>query len=435
MIDSTISRDVLNELPSNVQEKLSESGLRSHLESLIDVLHNEDIPPSGDTEFLFSVLEWTLTVFHRASEPLPVTTFQRLRDQIQAAVSDAQNQNWERFRTRVTDYLQTLSSIPAIQSEYQITAAQSLSEDLVRARKRLRTSDTNLRNAHEQAEESLSGDFNNRKVSLENAYAKAQETLQTEINNTKNNLNTTYTEAQETLQTEFGTTSANLQNAYAEVQGTLQAEFNTTRESLEEEVALSQNQASSAAQEVAEHRVTAETLVGEMRQLLHIASDMSWGATYDKSAERDQRAAFWLRIVSFVLYVTAAGLAVALFLWSGDDPTGDFEWVPRFLIGGPVIILVWAAAYAARESSEHRNSSRLFRHQSLAFISIDKYASRIAEIGNVPGEGNAHASDFLKIISRSLFTNQIDAHVEQVKAQGRGGRLIMRRLWQRSDKQ
>ena len=435
MTDSTISRDVLSALPTSVHEKLTETGLHSHLESLIDVLHDEDTPSSEDTEFLHSVLEWTLTVLQRACEPLSVTTFERLRDQMQAPLSDAQNRNWPRFRMRVADYLQTLSSIPTIQPDYKIASTHSLSEDLVRARKRLRTSDTNLRKTYEQAEESLSEDFHNRRVSLESAYAEAQETLQTGINDTKNTLNATYSEAQETLRTEFDTTSTNLHSAYAEAQGTLQAEFNLVRESVEEEAAFSQNQASAAAEEVAEHRNTAETLVDEIRQLLNIASDMSWGATYDNSAKRDERAAFWLRIVSFVLYVAAAGLAAALFLASNDDPTGDFEWVPRFLIGGPVIILVWAAAYAARESSEHRNSSRLFKHQSLAFISMDKYASRIAEIGNVSGTGNAHASEFLKTISRSLFTNQIDAHVEQVKAQGRGGKLMMRRLWQRSERQ
>ena len=435
MTDSMISRDALNALPTNVHEKLNETGLLSYLESLIDVLHNEDMPSSEDTEFLHSVLEWTLTVLQRACEPLSVTIFERLRDQMQTPLSDAQNQNWPRFRSRVADYLQTLSSIPTIQPDYKIASTHSVSEDLVRARKRLRTSDTNLRNAYKQAEESLSEDSRNIKVSLENAYAEAQGTLQTEINDTKNTLNATYAEAQGTLQTEFDTTSTNLHNAYAEVQGTMQAEFKLVRESLEEEATFSQNQASAAAQEVAEHRATAETLVSELRQLLNIASDMSWGATYDTSAKRDQRAAFWLRIVSFVLYVTAAGLAVALFLWSNDDPTGDFEWVPRFLIGGPVVILVWAAAYAAKESSEHRNSSRLFTHQSLAFISLDKYATRIAEVGNEGGTGDTKASDFLQDISKSLFTNQIDAHVEQVKAQGRGGKLMMRRLWQRSERQ
>ena len=384
-----------------------------------------------DTEFLLNFLDWTLTILRRARDPLADRTLERIRDHMLPAVSDAQNQNWPSFRVRVSDCLQALSSLPTIQPEHEVAVARSLSDDMVQAKRRLRTSDTNLRKAHEQAEESLREEFNNKRSSLESTYAEAHDTLQTEFNDTKNKLSSTYAEAHGTLQAEFDDTTTNLQSTYVEAQKTLQTEFDNTSADLEKVVSLSQEAANAAAQKVAERRETAETLVGELRQLLNIASDIAWGATYDASAVRDQRAAFWLRIVSFVLYVVAAGLAVALFLWSNNNSTDDFEWVPRFLIGGPVIILVWAAAYAARESSEHRNSSRLFRHQSLAFVSLDKYATRIAEVGNVGGTGDTKASDFLKEISRSLFTNQIDAHVEQVKAQGRGGRLMMRRLWQR----
>ena len=46
MIPSLITRNTLNELPPIVQKKLNETGLRAHLESLIDVLHDESIPPS-----------------------------------------------------------------------------------------------------------------------------------------------------------------------------------------------------------------------------------------------------------------------------------------------------------------------------------------------------------------------------------------------------
>ena len=137
-----------------------------------------------------------------------------------------------------------------------------------------------------------------------------------------------------------------------------------------------------------------------------------------------------MRILAFVLYGLAAFVAGWLFIWSNNNPPESWEWLPRFLIGGPVLLLVWAAVYASRESSEHRNSSRLFQHQSLAFMSLDKYAARIARptgTEDPTGESVPKAAGFLYDISKSLFTNQIDAHVEQIKAQGRAGRISLKR--------
>ena len=177
-----------------------------------------------------------------------------------------------------------------------------------------------------------------------------------------------------------------------------------------------------------QQRDAAICVLDEMETLLNIATDESWGGTYDISARDDHKAANRLRIVAFVLYGLAVGVAVGFAWWTSQNPPDGWEWLMRSFIGGPVVILVWAAAYASRESREHRNSARLFKYQSLAFISLDRYATRIQEMEQT----SAPASQFLIGLAQSLFTSQIDAHVDQIKTHGRTGRFAMRLLGERA---
>ena len=170
----------------------------------------------------------------------------------------------------------------------------------------------------------------------------------------------------------------------------------------------------------------------DAKTLLNIATDVAWGGTHDKSAQADHKTANRLRLVAFGLYVLAVAVAVGFAWWTSRNPPDGWEWLVRSFIGGPVAILLWAAAYASRESREHRNSARLFKHQSLAFNSLDQYAERIEQTDE--GEGANEAAAFLKETAKSLFTNQIDAHVDQIKTQGRTGRFALRLLRERSDR-
>ncbi len=149
----------------------------------------------------------------------------------------------------------------------------------------------------------------------------------------------------------------------------------------------------------------------DAKTLLNIATDVAWGGSHDKSARADHKTADRLRLVAFGLYVLAVAVAVGFAWWTSRNPPEGWEWLVRSFIGGPVAILLWAAAYASRESREHRNSARLFKHQSLAFNSLDQYAERIEQTNQ--GQGTNEAATFLRATAKSLFTNQIDAHVDQ----------------------
>ena len=189
-------------------------------------------------------------------------------------------------------------------------------------------------------------------------------------------------------------------------------------------------QADEARQDTVQLRDASTDVLDQMKEMLNIATDVAWGGTYDKSSQDDHKTANRLRLVAFGLYVLAVGVAVGFAWWTSRTPPDGWEWLVRSFIGGPVAILLWAAAYASRESREHRNSARLFKHQSLAFISLDRYAKRIEETEQT----SAEAAQFLRNISDSLFTNQIDAHVEQIKTQGRTGRFALRLLRERADR-
>ena len=63
-------------------------------------------------------------------------------------------------------------------------------------------------------------------------------------------------------------------------------------------------------------------------------------------------------------------------------------------------------------------------------MSLDKYAARIARPTGTEDpsiDSATKSAEFLYDISKSLFTNQIDAHVEQIKAQGRADRISLKR--------
>jgi len=184
-----------------------------------------------------------------------------------------------------------------------------------------------------------------------------------------------------------------------------------------EEATAKQEEASDAATK-AERALTGE------RKILGLATDIAGGAAHNTSAAEDHRKADRLRRWAFALVSVATVWAVVVAVWIWVSQPQGWEWLARPFAGGPVAILLWGAAYAQREAREHRTSARLFEHQSLAFLSLDPYAERIA---GTQGDG-AQAADFLNKTAAALFTNQIDAYTEQIKTQGRSGRSVLRLL-------
>ncbi|MDE0702024.1 MAG: hypothetical protein OXH61_15025 [Acidimicrobiaceae bacterium] len=219
-----------------------------------------------------------------------------------------------------------------------------------------------------------------------------------------------------------------MRSVYEKAEESLVQELKATETTLAEELTASQGRASDAADEAETHRDAASKTLQEIERLLNISTDTAWGGTYDSSAAHDQKTANNLRSVAFLLYAAATLVGIGFAGWNASNAAEGWEWLSRLSLGGgPVAVLLFAASYASRESSEHRNSSRLLKHQSLAFISLDKYAERIDKMAqDDSGQSKGQAAKFLSEISSSLFTKQIDAHIDQIKAHGRGGRTAWR---------
>ena len=129
------------------------------------------------------------------------------------------------------------------------------------------------------------------------------------------------------------------------------------------------------------------------------------------------------------------GAADEFAVWSQDEAFGRVSAVTEGPGDGSVNFLLLSPLDAGVERLQIGlvNGDGGGFPQPLAFKSLDSYAKRIEETHQ--GQGTNEAAQFLKKTADSLFTNQIDAHVEQIKTQGRTGRFALRLLRERSDRE
>ncbi len=97
-------------------------------------------------------------------------------------------------------------------------------------------------------------------------------------------------------------------------------------------------------------------------------------------------------------------------------PAEGWEWALRSPFGAGVAFLAWVAKYASDQGDDHRTASLIFKHQSLAFLSLGRFAQNLADeeiVGPSHGEQANPAQQFLGDVSKPLFTEQIEALVER----------------------
>lgn len=371
----TIDRNSLNDLPAFVQAKIDKcEGFRTSFEDLCDNLNEpRDLEAEHQEsdekhrEALENLLLFMVSVLREASEPLLDETFEGIRNGLENLLNDARSEQWGNIPNGIRAVLAELPHIPRLFPMPLLREANSLNEAMKNSRKNVRRLGTQL------------------------------------------------------------------SNNYSKLEGSLQQDFNTAKEALASALESSQESASQSEQAARQHIESAEAIVADMRGLFNISSDLTWRGDHEASSVVDMQAANGMRIVAIKLYGLAIFLALAVSLLRiFPIASANLDWTSNLWIGGPVVVCLLAATYVSRESSEHRNSARLFKHQALSFASFGRYAERIADMekGNVKRniEPSERATKFLEDMSGPLFKNQIEAHSEQIKAQGRRRRPP---FWQR----
>lgn len=109
----------------------------------------------------------------------------------------------------------------------------------------------------------------------------------------------------------------------------------------------------------------------EIRRIFNVVGNVAVSGDYKNTAEREKKAADWLRGVAIFLMVVMATGAVIAFVHSLNHPEVDWKLFAFRL--GTTLILAVPAFYAAQESAKHREREKLNRKLHLELSSIDSY--------------------------------------------------------------
>lgn len=224
-----------------------------------------------------------------------------------------------------------------------------------------------------------------------------------------------------------------------------------TQQAVEEATASSEEAAKQAEQNASasqravrginDRLAEAQELLDNLRQVHGISTDVAIGGSHDKTAQEEREAADEWRKKSIKYRGWTAAAAVAYTVLNVLWPPDGWEWAFRSPIGASaVFILGWMSKYASDQSSAHRITANIYKHQSLAFASLRHYAQDIEQMSGGNGqhayddtceddhdEPNAAAGMFMGRIVESLFTNQIDAFTDQIRTTHRSERGWFRR--------
>ena len=243
----------------------------------------------------------------------------------------------------------------------------------------------------------------------------------------------------ETARTEAtGSIEATLSEAIREAVKQAAASSEEAAEKAEQNASASQK----AVDNINEKLTEAQELLDNLRQVHGISTDVAIGGSHDKTSQEERKAADDWRKKSIKYRgwtaVAAATYAAATIAF----PPEGWEWALRSPLGASaVVILGWMAKYASDQSSEHRVTANIYKHQSLAFASLRHYAQDIAKLSGsrddepeddgYDDDATVKSQTTPELLSdqilKSLFTNQIDAFTYHIRASRRLDRPPWRR--------
>jgi hypothetical protein len=127
-----------------------------------------------------------------------------------------------------------------------------------------------------------------------------------------------------------------------------------------------------ARKEANAQRARAEEVLADLDRIYEIAGEKALVSDYSKRANADRTAAdFWRwAAVGFGLL---AVVVTIIFLVSHDSPEGGTDWGLLLTKALAVAAIGGIAAYAVRQSSEHRDAQRDNEHMALQLATVRPY--------------------------------------------------------------
>lgn len=322
MSESSFNTEMLNQLPSNVQQKIDEVGLRDPLEELIDLANSDQLKEDEYREFFFALMEHIIASLSYAIEPLSVQSFHDLLGHVSSLPRRVENQDWDGVQRITAPLLRELSALPTSRPPHSIQSAKGLNRSMNRARRELGDAERKLQSAVEQAEVS---------------FRESTDARTHELSDEASRILAEFSEMEEQASTRHAATVA---------------EMKRLLEELEERYGFTATQVLGGAHDLA-------------------------AQTEEKMAARHDNISQWS------MWVAVGIAAVAQVIWyAGWSP----EWTEWFdplrslpLIGSPVVILLFVAKREGRVAAEHRARHERLQNLSLQFRSWEPYLNTLSE--------------------------------------------------------
>ena len=232
----------------------------------------------------------------------------------------------------------------------------------------------------------------------------------------------------------FETARKNSQKRLYEAARSVEAEAETIKtrmasraeESLEEAVSVThealselREQAASAATEIDKNLSKSMALLTNLQEVHRVSTETALGGSHDDTALAESKAAqLWHQRSILYRWCTALA-AIGSGVFNALVPADGWEWALRSPFGAGVAVFAWMSKYASDQGDDHRTAALIFKHQSLAFLSLGRFAQNMADedvVGTYQPNETTPAQQFLSDVSKPLFTEQIEALVERSRA-------------------
>lgn len=317
-----LSKEVLNRLPHDVQAKMDEVGLRDPLEELIELSNSDHLQDDEHKEFLDGLMDYIITSFSYAIEPLAVQSFLDINGHVSSLPQRVSNEDWDGVQRITAALLRELSALPTSHRPQSVQSAKNLNRTMNAARRELAQTEGKLRSAFDRTEASFRASSDTRSKELSE-------------------------EASRILQ-----------------------EFSDMEEQASERHAAT----------VAEMK----RLLEELEERYGFTATQVLGGAHDLAAQSEEREASRHDTISqWSMWAAVAIAAVAQVFWYAGWSPDWTEWFDPLrslpLIGSPVVILLFVAKREGRVAAEHRARHERLQSLSLQFRSWEPYLNTLSE--------------------------------------------------------
>ena len=353
-----MNEELLNQLPSAVQEKMDEVGLRTTLENLFE--HLRDDAPSDECADLIELLDWTIGVLMAATGPLIHQTFNDLNNNFHQIDHYVAHNDWNSYTGHIPPILQDLATIPTTHPTYSLEAAKQVTAALQKARRSIVASEASVRKKREEVERS----FVESTESQEGTLAKEAKAVSTRLTRLKSvstgrfsRLKEAATDEHDTLSKEMSQIFSDLKKAATDERKTLSEAMSSLLEDLRKQYGFTATQ----------------VLGGDHESAAKAAHEL---------AESHKKASRWAMVVA-VGWAAAIQAAVVLSPWVSEfkellDADEWFDVLRSFpVVGSPVVILLFIARREGRISAEHRERHERLQSLALQLKSWEPYLSTL----------------------------------------------------------